>query len=520
MSCCKEEIKELLSSYVDDACSELEKQAVEQHIAGCADCRQALAELRLIVAALREMPDIPLPAGFQESFQARFAAELAADHLADQPEEAAASVIPLGTVRKKHWFQSRRFVGIAATVLLCFSVSVIGGHINHGYDHFVRNGLYQETVNGEQAYQESAAMQKNTAVVNDDQYNGGIFPDLSVSKAVREEEGFSASSRDGSAVEHYILAEPYEMKSEGIPSEADGLPVSELDNETGIAPVSIAAGSEGTDNMPASADGGVSSRKLQSTQNSQLEKAATQQMTVAQNASSREVYNGYMALVTEDVDGVKEKVVSVAAQYDGFVDEEVVLSGDGGDSNRHIRLTICVKSEHLGTAMTEIAGFGKVTAQSVNRVDLSEAYYDAQGRLTRQRALEQSLLRLIAEAKDVETIHALEQELEKVTTEIETIIANLEKISQQRKYSALVINISTDPLAGAGSVTLGDRFQLGFQAFVGFCKSFPDNLLVGFGFMFEIFAVVLILSILFYLVMHKLLRKPAAVASSKNEPKE
>lgn len=170
--------------------------------------------------------------------------------------------------------------------------------------------------------------------------------------------------------------------------------------------------------------------------------------------------------------------------------------------------------------MAEIEGFGKVTAQSINRVDLSEAYYDAQGRLTRQRALEQSLLRLIAEAKDVETIHALEQELEKVTTEIETIIANLEKISQQRKYSALVINISTDPLAGAGSVTFGDRFRLGGQAFISFCKSFPDNLLVGFGFMFEIFAVVLILSILFYLVMHKLLRKPAAVASSKNEPKE
>ena len=196
MSCCKEEIKELLSSYVDDACSELEKQAVEQHIAGCADCRQALAELRLIVAALREMPDIPLPTGFCEDFQTRLAAELAADEASDISAEKIGSIAaPLKASRKKYWFQSRRFVGIAATVLLCFSVSVIGGHINHGYDNFVRNGLYQETINGEQAYQESAAMQKNTAVVNDDQYNGGIFPDLSVSKAVREEEGFSASSR-------------------------------------------------------------------------------------------------------------------------------------------------------------------------------------------------------------------------------------------------------------------------------------------------------------------------------------
>ena len=131
--------------------------------------------------------------------------------------------------------------------------------------------------------------------------------------------------------------------------------------------------------------------------------------------------------------------MSVAVRYDGYVNEETVFRETGDDQ---VRLEICVKSEYLDVAMEDIAGFGKVTAKSINRVDLSDAYYDAQGRLTRQRALEQSLLRLIAEADDVETVRALEQELEKVTDEIEAIIANLEKISQQRKYSAIVVTIS------------------------------------------------------------------------------
>lgn len=523
MSGCSDEMKSLLSAYVDDACTEPEKQAVERHIAQCADCRQELADLQWIVASLRTMPDIPLPDDFAATFQARLEAELAAE-AADSSGilegQASPAIAPLKVARKKHWFQSRRFVGIAATVLLCFSVSVIGGHINTGYDHLVRNGLYQETIEGEQSYQKNTATKKTTAVANGEQYNGGIFPGLSASKVVRDEGGVAASSRDGSVIEPYILDSPYEMKSEIMP-EGPGEDGVKLDGgaspESNVATASVGPASGTNDREETPVEAPVAEREVRSAQNSQLQTQAARQMTVAQNASNREVYNGYIALVTEDVNGAKEQVVSVAAQYGGYVDEEAILSEE---SKENIRLAICVKSEHLEAAMDEIAGFGKVTAQSVNRVDLSDVYYDAQGRLTRQRALEQSLLRLIAEADDIETIHALEQELEKVTTEIETIIANLEKISQQRKYSTIVVNIASDPMAGVASATLGDKFRLGFQSFLGFCKSFPDNLLVGFGFMFEIFAVVLILLILFYLVMHKLLRKPAVVVSQKNEPEK
>lgn len=521
MSGCNEEIKALLSAYVDDACTELEKQAVECHVAQCADCRQELADLQWIVASLRAMPDMPLPSDFTAAFQARLEAEIANDLPGVSEEQTSATVSPLPAApRKKYWFQSRRFVGIAATVLLCFSVSVIGAHINTGYDHLVRNGLYQETIDGEEVYRESAATKKTTAVANDAQYDGGIFSDLNVSKVVREDDGLAASSRDGSVIEPYILDNPDEMKSEILPGEGgeNGLTSDGAANEgQSVAVVSMGAATGANHEEQASVETSVKNQDAKSSQNSQLQNQAARQMTVAQNASNREIYNGFMALVTEDVSGVKKQVAAVAAQYGGYVDEDAVLTEE---NKENIRLTICVKSEHLEAAMNEIAGFGKVTAQSVNRVDLSEVYYDAQGRLTRQRALEQSLLRLIAEADDIETIHALEQELEKVTTEIETIIANLEKISQQRKYSTIVINIASDPMAGMASATLGDKFRLGFQSFLGFCKSFPDNLLVGFGFMFEILAVLLILSILFYLVMHKLLRKPATVVSQKNEPEK
>lgn len=518
MSCGNDEIKALLSSYVDDVCSEIEKQAVEHHIVQCADCRQELAELEWIVTSLREMSDLPLPTGFCEDFRARLAAELAADKSPDTSvEKAATGVGSLKIPRKKYWFQSRRFVGIAATVLLCFSVSVIGGHINTGYDHFVQNGLYQETVDGEQAYRESAATKKTTAVANGQQYDGGIFPGLSASNVIRDD-GIVSSSRDGSAVEPYIMDNPYEMKSQIISGEGD----SAFGGDANQASVVVSAFESGTvseEDSPenVSVEMPPLKQEVRSTQNSQLQTKAARQMAVAQNASNREVYNGYMALVAEDVNAIREQVVSVASRYEGYVDESAVITEE---NEENIRLAICVKSEHLDAAMDEIADFGEVTARSVNRVDLSEAYYDAQGRLTRQRALEQSLLRLIAEAEDVETIRALEQELEKVTVEIETIIANLEKISQQRKYSTIVVNIASDPMAGMESATLGDKFRLGFQSFLGFCKSFPDNLLVGFGFMFEIFAVVLILSILFYLVMHKLLRKPAAAVPRKNEPEK
>ncbi len=69
----KKHIRELLSVYLDQMCSDEEKKIVESHLAECAECRQELAGLRktiILVAGLKEInPPADLWAGIEQRIQ-------------------------------------------------------------------------------------------------------------------------------------------------------------------------------------------------------------------------------------------------------------------------------------------------------------------------------------------------------------------------------------------------------------------------------------------------------------------
>ena len=58
------EARELLSALLDDALSTAERQAIDAHLATCAECARELAELRETVALLERLPPVHAPAGF------------------------------------------------------------------------------------------------------------------------------------------------------------------------------------------------------------------------------------------------------------------------------------------------------------------------------------------------------------------------------------------------------------------------------------------------------------------------
>jgi anti-sigma factor RsiW len=58
------EARELLSALLDDALSASERQAIEAHLAACAECRRELEALRGTVTLLGRLPPVHAPAGF------------------------------------------------------------------------------------------------------------------------------------------------------------------------------------------------------------------------------------------------------------------------------------------------------------------------------------------------------------------------------------------------------------------------------------------------------------------------
>ena len=73
MSC--EENSELLSLFIDGQLNKTQKKDLLKHLETCAECRNELSELKKLVAGLNDLPDMPLPDGFHESFMKRLVAE-------------------------------------------------------------------------------------------------------------------------------------------------------------------------------------------------------------------------------------------------------------------------------------------------------------------------------------------------------------------------------------------------------------------------------------------------------------
>jgi anti-sigma factor RsiW len=66
-----DDMQEKLSAYMDDAVSTQERSAMEDHLAGCAECRKALEELRKTVAQLKNLEQVEPPTWLTQKIMAQ-----------------------------------------------------------------------------------------------------------------------------------------------------------------------------------------------------------------------------------------------------------------------------------------------------------------------------------------------------------------------------------------------------------------------------------------------------------------
>ncbi len=85
-----EAVQEQLSSYLDGELSAEERAAVEEHLAGCAACREELELLRATLDALHDLPVLPAPGGFADAVLGRIP-----EGGGEQAAEPGAGVVPL-----------------------------------------------------------------------------------------------------------------------------------------------------------------------------------------------------------------------------------------------------------------------------------------------------------------------------------------------------------------------------------------------------------------------------------------
>lgn len=193
--------------------------------------------------------------------------------------------------------------------------------------------------------------------------------------------------------------------------------------------------------------------------------------------------SAWISLRTQQFDSDSEKLLLLPEQMEGWVERQS-LSGQAYESSgegRHLSLTLRIPEENLDEALATLEGIGTLESRETYAQDISEQYYDTQGRLDSALSLRTQLQALLEKAEDVEVLATLTRELSENQRTIDALQGTLRGWDSRVQYSEVSITLSEQPPGGIAPVqgtSLGSRIAQGFVDSINAVLSFLGDMAV------------------------------------------
>ena len=168
-----------------------------------------------------------------------------------------------------------------------------------------------------------------------------------------------------------------------------------------------------------------------------------------------------------DVLAAGAEVVTLASNAGGFLSSETSSLGDEASS----QIVVKVPPTAFGSVMGDLAALGDVVAQRVGSDDVTATVVDLEGRLGAARVSAQRLLELLGDADDVTQVVAVESELARRESEVESLAGQLRSLESQVDLATITVNLSEPSVALSPEVSddipgFARGFDIGWVALV------------------------------------------------------
>lgn len=150
----------------------------------------------------------------------------------------------------------------------------------------------------------------------------------------------------------------------------------------------------------------------------------------------------WQTIEARDVRAAVTQVQAIAQSAGGFVESSSVTDDDGAD------VKLRVPSAVLDATMDRIARVGSEASRRVSARDVTEEVVDLQAVLANKTALRDRLRVLLAQAKDVKDIVAVEEQLTRLQGEIDSMEGRLKSIRSQADLASLSVDIEPVRILG------------------------------------------------------------------------
>lgn len=198
------------------------------------------------------------------------------------------------------------------------------------------------------------------------------------------------------------------------------------------------------------------------------------------------IFSGYLSIQTTSFDEDHDRIKAALAEVGGYVENSSV-SGTKPESwnaaGRTARFTLRVPSKQFDPFIESLKGLGETLSISTNGQDISLQYFDNETRLKTLRTREGRLIELLEQAKGLEDIIKLEQELANVAYEIQMLEIELRNYDSLIDYSTISIElyeVNQVERVTPSKEDLGTRIQSGFYSVLNVLAEIGESLLIFF----------------------------------------
>jgi preprotein translocase subunit Sec61beta len=195
------------------------------------------------------------------------------------------------------------------------------------------------------------------------------------------------------------------------------------------------------------------------------------------------IRNASLNLETRNFDEDLEYIRNFADELGGYIGTSSISGRKPeayGDSGRSARFEVRIPQNNMEAFIAGARGRATVVSESTESDDVTANYFDVESRLAIYRTQYDRILELLAQADDINAIIALENELSRLTYEIESLTTQLKRWDDLVTFATVSVSIKEIPpvMAAAEGDSVGTRISEGFQ-----------STLYGLGVFFEEFAI-------------------------------
>ncbi|WP_295154246.1 DUF4349 domain-containing protein [uncultured Brachyspira sp.] len=196
---------------------------------------------------------------------------------------------------------------------------------------------------------------------------------------------------------------------------------------------------------------------------------------------------------SKDAEKSYKSIEEKLKEYNGYFDNVE------SSKNRYY-LTIRIPKENLYNFIDFIEKNEKVENKSINTQDVTETYYDTENRIKNREVLLEKLRNYLREAKNIDEILKVEDRINTLTYEIESMKGNLKNLLSSVDYSKVTLNISNTEAIKSNTNIYNKYLNL-----ISFLKEFFSGIIFFLiGFTAAAIPIILILALFYYICFGKI----------------